>query len=33
MNNDEFINEGKTIIYEGHNIDEKFNKTDYLQVC
>ena len=26
--NDEFINEGKTIIYEGHNIDRKFNKTD-----
>ena len=26
--NDKFINEGKSIIYEGHNIDKKFNKTD-----
>lgn len=26
--NDKFINDGKTIIYEGHNVDKKFNKTN-----
>lgn len=26
--NDEIINNGKTIIYEGHNVDKKFNKTN-----
>ena len=26
--NDEFINNGQTIIYEGHNVDKKFNKTN-----